>query len=62
MMTPREVISDAILFVYPSRRAVAKSPRVSHERAQFVLKIAHLGISMESTQLRSPTPIMAHGN
>ena len=63
-----EVISDAILIVYPLRRALAKKKkkaRVSHEMAQFVLKIALVAISMQPTpflekaQLRSLTPIMA---
>ena len=41
---------------------------MSHEMALFVLKIAHMAISMESTRLlengmhlRSPTPIMVPG-
>ena len=45
--TPTEVISDAILTVYPLGGALArKCARVSHEMAQFVLKIALLAISM----------------
>ena len=32
MMTPTEVVSDAILFVYPLRHALAKSPRVCHTK------------------------------
>ena len=61
-MTPREAISDAILFVYPLRGALAKVRAVSHETAQFVLKITHLAISMETTQLRLPTPILEFSN
>ena len=50
--SPTEVIFDAILFVYPLRDAPAKNARAfSHEMAKFVLKMAHLGISMEPTQL-----------
>ena len=52
----KEVISDAILFVYPLRSALVRSvklrERVTRAMAQFVLK---------STHLRSPTPIMAPG-
>ena len=66
--TPKEVISDAILTVYPVCGALAKKcARVSHEMAQFMLKIALLAISIQPTpflekaQLRSPTPIMAPG-
>ena len=62
--SPTEVISHAVLFVRPRK----KSARVSHEMLLFVLKIAHMAISMESTpllengvHLRSPTPIMASG-
>ena len=61
-MTPREAISDAILFVYPLRGALAKVRAVSHETAQFVLKIRHLAISIETTQLRLPTPILEFSN
>jgi len=47
--SPPEVISDAILFVYPLGGALAeKCTRVSHK---MVLKIARLAISMESTPL-----------
>ena len=67
--TPIQVISDAILTVYPLRGALAKKKcaRVSHEMTQFVLKIALLAIWMQPTpflekaQLRSLTPIMAPG-
>ena len=41
-----ELISDVTLLVYPLRGALAKSAAVSHEMAQFVLKIAHLAISI----------------
>ena len=62
-MTPTEAISDAILFVYLLRGALAKVRAVSHETAQlFVLKITHLAISMETTQLRFPTPILEFSN
>ena len=44
--SPTEVISDAI-FVYPLRGTLARVKR----DAQFVLKIAHLAISMEPTSL-----------
>ena len=54
--TPTEVISDAILTVYPLGGALArKCARVSHEMAQFVLKIALLAISMH------PTPFPSYG-
>ena len=67
--TPIQVISDAILTVYPLRGALAKKKcaRVSHKMTQFVLKIALLAIWMQPTpflekaQLRSLTPIMAPG-
>ena len=65
--TPIQVISDAILTVYPLRGALAKKKCASHEMTQFVLKIALLAIWMQPTpflekaQLRSLTPIMAPG-
>ena len=58
-----EVISDAVLFVYPLHRVrqlAKKCARVSHEMAQFVLKIAHgTNPITQGTQLKFPTPIMA---
>ena len=58
-----EVISDAVLFVYPLRRVrqlAKKCARVSHEMAQFVLKIAHgTNPITQGIQLKFPTPIMA---
>ena len=48
--SPTKVISDAILFVYLWRPR-KKCARVSHGMAQFVLKVAHLAISMEPTPL-----------
>ena len=41
-LSSTEVISDAIFFVYPCAAPSQKYERVSHEMAQFVLKIAHL--------------------
>ena len=45
-----EVISNAIFLSF-ARRLCKKSARVSHEIAQFLLKITHLAISMEPTPL-----------
>ena len=65
--TPIQVISDAVLTVYPLRGALAKKKCASHEMTQFVLKIALLAFWMQPTpflekaQLRSLTPIMAPG-
>ena len=41
-----EVISDVTLLVYPLSRCPLKNAAVSHEIAQYVLKIAHLAISI----------------
>ena len=59
---PTEVISDAILFGYPyfARPPPKKWARVSHEIAQFVLKIAHFAISMEPTLLLDKTLRSVH--
>ena len=47
-----EVISDAILSGYLLRGVLEKKfARLSYEMAQFVLKIAHLAISIEPTLL-----------
>ena len=49
-----EVISDAIFFVYPCAAPSQKYERVSHEMAQFVLKIAHLTIRRYPVTVSSP--------
>ena len=51
-LPPTEVISNAILFVYPLYGALAKKARACHLRwRQFALKIAHLAIFMDPNPL-----------